>query len=86
MGTVVAVRHNPVRHSLLRPAVPGAGKVKKVALSACMRKLLPILNAMVKHHKPWHVQEVPSALNRPGPLDNQDSCYAPASLRLLPRA
>jgi hypothetical protein len=26
-----------------------------------MRKLLTILNAMVKHHKPWHMLEVPSA-------------------------
>jgi len=33
----------------------------KVALTACMRKLLTILNAMVKHHTPWHVQEVPNA-------------------------
>jgi transposase len=38
-----------------------AGKAKKVALTACMRKLLTILNAMAKHQKPWHVQEVPSA-------------------------
>jgi hypothetical protein len=26
-----------------------------------MRKLLTILNAMVKHHTPWQVQEVPHA-------------------------
>jgi hypothetical protein len=26
-----------------------------------MRKLLTILNAMVKHQKPWHVQEEPIA-------------------------
>ena len=30
-------------------------------LTACIRKLLTIVNAMVKHHKPWHVQEGPSA-------------------------
>ena len=30
-----------------------AGKPKKVALVACMRKLLTILNAMVKTGKPW---------------------------------
>jgi transposase len=29
------------------------GKPKKVALVACMRKLLVILNAMVKHQTPW---------------------------------
>ena len=33
-----------------------AGKVKKVALTACMRKLLTILNAMVKHNRPWNPQ------------------------------
>jgi transposase len=38
-----------------------AGKAKKVALTACMRKLLTILNAMVKHQKPWQVQEEPIA-------------------------
>jgi transposase len=30
------------------------GKPKKVALVACMRKLLTILNAMLKHKTPWH--------------------------------
>ncbi|HET7634977.1 MAG TPA: IS110 family transposase, partial [Burkholderiales bacterium] len=30
-----------------------AGKPKKVALVACMRKLLTILNAMVRTGKPW---------------------------------
>jgi transposase len=38
-----------------------AGKAKKVALTACMRKLLTILKAMVNHQKPWHVQEEPIA-------------------------
>jgi transposase len=60
MGTLVAVRHNPVLKAFYE-RLCRAGKVKKVALIACMRKLLTILNAMVKHHKPWHVQEVPSA-------------------------
>ncbi|MBI5316132.1 MAG: IS110 family transposase, partial [Nitrospirae bacterium] len=32
------------------------GKAKKVVLTACMRKLLTILNAMLKHRTPW--QEV----------------------------
>ncbi|MGZ5240034.1 MAG: IS110 family transposase, partial [Caldimonas sp.] len=30
-----------------------AGKLPKVALIACMRKLVTILNAMVKTNKPW---------------------------------
>ncbi|MDE2059472.1 MAG: IS110 family transposase, partial [candidate division NC10 bacterium] len=32
-----------------------AGKAKKVALTACMRKLLTILNAMLKHQTPWTI-------------------------------
>jgi transposase len=31
----------------------GVGKAAKVALVACMRKLLTILNAMMKHRTPW---------------------------------
>lgn len=31
-----------------------AGKAKKLALTACMQKLLVILNAMLKHRTPWH--------------------------------
>jgi transposase len=60
MSTLVAVRYNPVLkrfYERLRPA----GKVAKVARTAYLYKLLTIRNAMVKHQKPWHVQEVPSA-------------------------
>jgi transposase len=60
MGTLVAVQHNPVLKAFYERLCL-AGKVKKVALIACMRKLLTILNAMAKHQKPWHVQEVPNA-------------------------
>jgi len=35
-----------------------AGKIKKVALTACMHKLLTMLNAMLKHRKAWQAQEV----------------------------
>jgi transposase len=59
MSTLVAVRYNPVLKAFYQRLCT-AGKAKKVALTACMRKLLTILNAMVKHQKPWHVQEVPS--------------------------
>jgi len=48
MRTLVAVRDNPVLKRLYERLRP-AGKVAKVALTACMRKLLTILNAMVKH-------------------------------------
>jgi transposase len=58
MSTLVAVRYNPVLKAFYQ-RLCAAGKAKKVALTACMRKLLTILNAMVKHQKPWHMQEVP---------------------------
>jgi transposase len=35
-----------------------AGKAKKVALTACMRKLLTILNAMLKNRTSWRQMEV----------------------------
>jgi transposase len=60
MSTLVAVRDNPVLRAFYK-RLCSAGKAKKVALTACRRKLLTILHAMVKHHNPWHVQEVPSA-------------------------
>jgi transposase len=60
MSTLVAVRYHPVLNACYE-RLRAKGKAAKLALTACMRKLLTILNAMVKHHKPWHVQEVPSA-------------------------
>jgi transposase len=52
MATLAATRFNPViRAFYLR--LCAAGKEKKVALTACMRKLLTILNAMVKTATPW---------------------------------
>jgi transposase len=52
MGTLAATRFNPViRAFYLR--LCAAGKEHKVALTACMRKLLTILNAMVKTGTPW---------------------------------
>jgi transposase len=52
MPTVVAVRWNPVLRDFYQRLVAG-GKPKKVALVACMRQLLVILNAMLKHGTPW---------------------------------
>jgi transposase len=60
MSTLVAVRYNPVLKRFYE-RLRRAGKVAKVALTACMRKLLTILNAMATHQKPWYVQEVQSA-------------------------
>jgi transposase len=52
MATLVATRHNPLLRSFYE-RLCGAGKAKKVALTACMHKLLTILNAMVKHDAAW---------------------------------
>ena len=60
MSALVAVRYHPVLKAFYQRLCT-AGKAKKGALTACMRKLLTILKAMAKHQKPWHVQEVPSA-------------------------
>ena len=57
MGTLVATRYNP-RIKAFYERLLAAGKVKKVALTACMQKFLTILNAMLKHRTPWHTQEV----------------------------
>jgi transposase len=59
MGTLVATRHNP-RITMFYERLLAAGKTKKVALTACMHKLLTILNAMLKHRTPWQPQEVQS--------------------------
>ena len=52
MATLVAARHNPVIRAFYQRLL-AAGKPKKVALTACMHKLLIILNAMLRHRTPW---------------------------------
>lgn len=54
MATLVATRCNPVVRAWYQHLV-AAGKPKKVALVACMRKLLVILNAMLRDRTPWTV-------------------------------
>jgi transposase len=53
MGTIVAARFNSVIRAFYQ-RLCAAGKAKKVALVACMRKLLTIVNAMLKHRTPWN--------------------------------
>ena len=53
MATLVATRYNPVIRDFYQ-RLCAAGKPKKVALTACMRKLLVILNAMIKHNRTWN--------------------------------
>lgn len=52
MATLAATQRNPVIRAFYARLLQ-AGKPKKVALTACMRKLLTILNAMAKHRTPW---------------------------------
>ena len=58
MATLVATKWNPVIKAVYHQFL-ARGKAKKVALVACMHKLLIILNAMVKHRTPWraHAQQ-----------------------------
>ena len=55
MATLSATRHNPVIKAFYQ-RLTKAGKMAKVALTACIRKLLTNLNAMVKHNRPWDPQ------------------------------
>jgi len=52
MAALSATRFNPVIRVFYNRLIQ-AGKEKKVALVACMRKLLTILNAMIRNHQPW---------------------------------
>jgi transposase len=59
MATLTAIRVNPVL-KLLYERLLRAGKPRKVAVVACMHKLLRICNAVLMHNTPWSYQ----------PLDN----------------
>ncbi len=52
MAALVGSRCNPVLRAFYQRLL-AAGKQKKVALVACMRKLLTILNAMIRDMTPW---------------------------------
>lgn len=52
MATLTATRYNPAIRAFYE-RLKAAGKLPKVALVACMRKLLTTLNAMVRTGKPW---------------------------------
>jgi transposase len=60
MSAVVAARYNPVIKAFYQ-RLRQAGKAAKVALTACMRKLLTILNAMLKHRTSWSAQMLQGA-------------------------
>ena len=53
MAAMTAVRYNPKLREMYQRLL-AAGKIKKVALIACMRKMIVILNAMVKNNRDWN--------------------------------
>lgn len=59
MAALVSTRFNPVIQGFYQRLL-AQGKAKKVALVACMRKLLVMLNAMLKHDQPWQPQLSPA--------------------------
>jgi transposase len=58
MATLVACRRNPPITAFYA-RLCAAGKPKKVALTACMQKLLTILNAMIRQRSRWFPQLAP---------------------------
>ena len=52
MATLSARRCNPIIHAFAQ-RLAAQGKKPKVIITACMRKLLVILNAILKNHRPW---------------------------------
>jgi hypothetical protein len=75
MATLVATRYNP-RIKALYERLLAAGKVKKVALTACMHQLLTSLNAMLKHRKSWQDQEAPLTIKTVAPLLSRCGSWA----------
>jgi transposase len=58
MATLAAIRSNPVIKSFYQRLI-AHHKPKKIAIVACMRKLLTIINVMVRDNKPWNVKAQP---------------------------
>ncbi len=57
MATLVATRYNPLIQAQYQEMLR-RGKVKKVALTACMRKFLTILNAMMRDQVPFRQRDI----------------------------
>ena len=60
LATRAAIRCTP-RIRAFHKRLRAAGKAPKVAITACRRKLLTILNAIVKNHTSWQAQEISNA-------------------------
>ena len=59
MATLCAIRRNPAIREFYR-CLMASGKPKKVALTACMRKLLTILAAILRNRTPWQPRLLPA--------------------------
>ena len=57
MATLTATRYNPAIHAFYTRLI-AAGKLPKVALIACMRKLVTILNAMVRSSRSFDLHHL----------------------------
>jgi len=57
MACLVTIQHNPALKSFYR-RLRSAGKPARLALVAAMRKLLTILNAILRDHKPWALAHI----------------------------
>ena len=55
MATLSAKKYNPAIKEFYDRLIL-KGKIKKVAMVACMRKLLTIMNSMVRNNEPWHTE------------------------------
>ena len=56
MAMLSAIQHNPVMKQFYEKLV-AQGKHKKIAITACMRKMIVILNTMVRNDTPWQVAQ-----------------------------
>ena len=59
MATLSGTQSNPIIRAFYQQLVD-RGKDKKLALTACMRKLIVILNSMVQHQEPWRIDPEPT--------------------------
>ena len=55
MAALVAIRHNPLIKAVYQRLI-ARGRPKKVAIIACLRQLLTVLNAIVRDATPWAIQ------------------------------
>ncbi|MGE4001462.1 MAG: transposase [Planctomycetaceae bacterium] len=82
MAALAATRHNRVIQKFdLR--LLARGKASKMALVACLRKLLTILNSMVRHQTPWRTEDRAAAAPDRPPRVLEASIDAPAIRRSL---